>query len=101
MASSQGRVGRFLMMNTLFFGGLLFLIQLSYVLVYAITSLLSFMQFYLLKAPISLHFDNICQLVLLLSSLITVNYSPVIWWSFVLGLCLWDCGVARWGSASF
>lgn len=28
------------------------------------------------KAPISLHFDDICQLLLLLSSLITVNYSP-------------------------
>lgn len=56
---------------------------------------------YLWKAPISLHFDNICQLLLLLSSLITVNYSPFIWWSFILRVCLWGCARCTVGVCQF
>lgn len=104
MASSQGQVLRFQMMNSFFFFflGLLLFIQLSYVLVYKITLPLSFMLFLFVGCTyFSLFFDNICKLLLLLSSLITVNYSPFIRWSFILGVCLWGSGRARWGSASF
>lgn len=44
---------------------------------------------YLWKVRIFHHFDNICHLLLSLTSLITVNNLPFMRRPFILGVCLW------------